>query len=160
MMGLRIPKLMLLTIVAVGLIFLESSLLQAQHKILFLRLHMQNDSISLVRSSIRSGVLKNMKSSAKASGIEYQCRSSAGQLVLDGVIDDPSFRRYEFDEPLQPGKLKVKQVKLKDVLFTLRIPLKEGMHHLEFFRVSLPGVSPRLQKAERMSLGTVVINPE
>jgi len=140
-----------------GLISIRVDLVQAQHKILFLRLRIQNDSITLVQSSVRPGTLKQTVGYAKIDGIEYRCQSADGLTLLSNVMSDPTVRRYEFEDPAQPGTLSVKQVKLKDVEFTLRIPFKDEMRRVEFFRVVSPGTSSLLQKSPRKFIGAIEI---
>lgn len=160
MMRILIFRSTLSLIVITGLIPFEAVRVHAQDKILFLRLQMQNDSITIVQSNIRAGVLKPVRDTGKAGGIEYQCRSSLGSLLSDGVIDDPSIRRYEFEDPAQPGKLRFKVAKLKDVRFTLRIPFKEEISHIEFYRIGSAGTNSRLQNGVKAFLGSVEIHPE
>ncbi len=50
------------------------------------------------------------------------------------VIDDPSVRRYEYEDPLQPGVLRAMEVKLNDIEFIVRAPLVADVRHLGVYR--------------------------
>lgn len=113
---------------------LETNLVHAQHKILFLQLRMQGDTIRLVGSNITPGVVKRARGSGPNAAIQYKVYSATGLLLWEGAMDDPSIRRYEFENPEKPGQLVAKLVKLQDVEFTLRIPLKEGVRYVQFYR--------------------------
>ena len=157
MVRFLLPKSIIFSIAILGLILLRADLVHAQHKILFLRLRIQNDSITLVRSNIRIGLLKRTEDFAKNSGIEYQCQSVTGLVLLSSVMNDPSVQRYEFEDPEQPGMLRMKHVRLNDVEFTLRIPFREDIRRVEFFRVETQGTSPLMRKAARTSIGAIEI---
>jgi hypothetical protein len=152
-------KLPLYLIALIGLIPLQTIRVHAQDKILFLRFRMRDDSITIVQSNIRAGFLKPIIDAGKAGGIEYQCRSSVGSLISRGIIDDPSSRRYEFEDPDQPGRLKVKVVSFNDVKFTLRIRFEKEISRIEFYRIRIPEPSSRLQKKVKVFLGSVNIHP-
>jgi hypothetical protein len=154
-----LPKSIIISIAILGLTFSRADLVHAQNQILFLRLRIQNDSITMVRSNVRPGVLKQAMDFSKNGEIEYQCQSAAGLLLLSSVINDPSVRRYEFEDPEQPGALRMKEVKLKDVEFTLRIPFREDIRRVEFFRVEPPGASNLMRKAARTFIGAIEIPP-
>ncbi len=160
MKRLTISKSVLLPAAIVAFVVVHGELLHAQSKILFLRLSIQNDSIALVRSSIRPGVLKQGEGSGRGSGIEYQCRSASGQIVATGIIADPSIRHYEYEDPEHPGILKTTHVKLKSAQFTLRLALKENLSRVEFYRVASDPNAGVLPKATRTFLGTIEIHPE
>ena len=148
---------MRLFVVVTGLVPFEAGLVHAQHKILFLHLQMRNDSITILQSDVRPGILKHAQDTTTANGIEYQCRSSVGTLLFGGAIEDPSVRRYEYEDSTQPGTLRLKVVKLPSVVFTLRIPFSEDIHHIEFYRVCAPGISSHPKEAVRVFLGAVEI---
>lgn len=159
-MRFSMTKLMLWWITIVGFISLETGILHAQHKILFLHLRMQDDTIKLVGSNVRSGVLKQARDLDKIGRMEYEFRSSAGLLLWKGIMDDPTIRRYEFEDPMKPGQLTVKQVRLKDVEFTLRAPFKEEMHRVEFYRTTLARSSSGMLDNVRTFIGTIEVMPE
>jgi hypothetical protein len=154
-----LQKSIIFLIAILGLISLKTDLLYAQHKILFLRLRILNDSITWVQSSVRPGVLKKAVDFARNGEIEYQCQSATGLLLSSSVMNDPSVHCYEFEDPDQPGTLRMKEVKLTDVEFTLRIPFREDICRVEFFRIELPRVSPVVRKAVRTFIGAIEIPP-
>jgi hypothetical protein len=152
-----LPKSILISIAILGLTSLKADLGHAQNKILFLRLRFHNNSITLVQSNVRPGVLKQSADFLKSGGIEYQCQTAAGQLLLSSLMNDPSIQRYEFEDPEHPRTLRMKEVKLTDVEFTLRIPFKEDIRRVEFFRVEPQGTSSLMRKTARTCIGAIEI---
>jgi hypothetical protein len=76
-------------------------------------------------------------------------------LLLEGSIDDPSLQVYEYEDPDRPGQFAAKEVKVEDVQFTLRMPLIEGMHTVEFFRVEHTTGDGSRGARVRRSIGSV-----
>lgn len=108
---------------------------QSEAQIVFLHLRMKGDTLTLVKSALRPGVLKQRRPIEKPGGIYYEIVSSSGKLLWKGVAGDPSRQRLEYEDPDHPGRLKIKYVKLNEVEFTLRIPFKAGMSRLELYRL-------------------------
>jgi len=130
-----------------------------QSKILFLHLKFKDNTITLVKTTIRPGVVKPMLPPKDSDFLYYEVSSSSGVLLWKGGIKDPSFVRYEYEDPDQPGKLKVKEIKLEEAEFTLRIPYNPEFQLIEFYK-SVPSNDNKKQSAERKSLGTIKLQPK
>ncbi len=159
-MRLSMLKSILWWTATIVLISLHADSVHAQQKILFLHLRMQDDTINLIGSNVRSGVLKRARNLEKITGIEYEFRSSTGLLLWKGVLDDPSIRRYEFEDLMKPGQITTKEVRLKDVEFTLRVPFKKGMNHVEFYRSGFSKSSSGLRNNARKLIGAIEMQLE
>ena len=152
-------KSLIVFLAVIGSAGLETGAIFAQHKILFLHLRMKDDTIHLVGSTLRAGFLKEARESETASGLEYEVRSSAGGLLFKEGIDDPSIERFEYEDPANPGILTVKQVMLKDVDFTVRVPFTEGMRDVEFYR-PVSTEWPSFHKDGRRCIGRIEVHQE
>ena len=159
-MRVSMMKSILWVVTIVGLISLDANIAYAQQKILFLHLRMQDDTIKLVGSNVRSGISKQARDLETITGIEYEFRSSSGLLLWNGVLEDPSIRRYEFEDSMKSGQITTKEVRLKDVEFTLRVPFKKGMSHVEFYRRGFEKSSSGMHKNTRKLIGAIDKQPE
>jgi hypothetical protein len=106
----------------------------AGNEIMFLRLRVRDDTISLVRLTTSPGKLKHRDVARSAGGILYNVISSSGESLWSGSIDDPAVRRYEYEDPEFSGQIKTKVVAVNDVEFTLRIPVIKGIRRITFDR--------------------------
>ena len=88
-------------------------------QIVFLHLRIREDTISLEDVTIRNGKLKQSRHDTPTTGMSYQVLTSKGNILWSGVTEDPLIRRYEYEDPLNPGKLKTKLVKLEEATFTI-----------------------------------------
>ncbi|MGE5313563.1 MAG: hypothetical protein ACM3Q4_02605 [Acidobacteriota bacterium] len=129
--------------------------LHAQGQILFLRLRMQNDSVRLVESSLRPGMVKQVRKAPESGVIEYECLTHAGEVVFRGRMSDPSLRRYEYEDPAEPGRIAVRHVRVKDAEFTVRVPYREGLRRVDFYRKNSNASSGASVRSMRTHIGTV-----
>jgi len=159
-MKISVTKSILWLVTIVSLNSLDASIVHAQQKILFLHLRIQDDTIKLIGSNIRFGVSKRVRDLEIFNGIEYEFRSSDGLLLWNGFLEDPSIRRYEFEDSMKPGQIKTKEVRLKDVEFTLRVPFKKGMNHVEFYRSGVAKSSSGMRKNARKLIGAIDMQPK
>jgi hypothetical protein len=126
--------------------------------ILFLRLTLKNDSIALRQTVVRPGTLKSNRASFEREGLAYDVVSPGGEVLWHGVIDDPLVRRYEYEDPAEPGKIKTTVISQRDAEFTIRIPVVEAMHSVRFSKVTR-GVGATGGKFVRAPMGTIAIPP-
>ncbi len=133
--------------------FLASSCpLQAQEEggIVFLRLALRNGTVSLVGCDVRPGTLKGRSGGSQAGGLVVDVRAANGRLLWSGSIPDPLVRRYEYEDPAQPGSLKPVVVTRDSAEFSVRIP-----YFAETDRVEFSGPESGGATGERRSLGSV-----
>jgi len=109
---------------------------KSEAQIVFLHLRMKNDTLTLVKSALRPGLVKQRRPVEKTGGIYYDVVSSSGKSLWQGVTGDPSQQRLEYEDPDHPGQLKIKYLELKVTEFTLRIPFKPEMNRLELYRMA------------------------
>jgi hypothetical protein len=103
-------------------------------KILFLHLKMKDNTITLEKSTIRSGIVKQKKGVEKKGEIYYELLSSSNSLLWNGEMEDPIVKRFEYEDPDNPGQLKLKVVHLNEAYFTLRVPFKKEINHITFYK--------------------------
>jgi hypothetical protein len=127
-------------------------------QIVFLHFKMKNDSITLVKENVRPGVVKQRRGSEARGEISYAMLSSSGKLLWSGTMEDPLLQRFEYEDSSNPGRLKIKFVKLKEAEFTLRMPFKPEAERIEFYRQNSPEAAQSRQKASRhVPLGSIVL---
>jgi hypothetical protein len=126
-------------------------------QIVFLKFKMKNDTLTLVQSAIRPGVLKQKRGSATRGEISYEVLSASGKLLWRGAMADPLLQRFEYEDPAMPSRIKIKSVKLSEAEFTLRVPFNPEAHHIDFYRQNSPEANQGRQKASRQSLGSILL---
>jgi hypothetical protein len=107
-------------------------------QILFLHLRMKDGTLTLVRSATVAGVLKSRRSADKKAPFQLEVETAEGASLWGEKMTDPSVRRYEYEDPDNPGVIKSKVVQLNEVEFTVRVPFKKEARRLSFYRVSQP----------------------
>ncbi len=126
--------------------------------ILFMRLHISEDGVSLVESSVVPGSLKKPRAEfgPEVSGIYYDVRSETDSLITSGRFDNPLIRKLEYEDPDNPGALKQKIISLTETDFMLRIAFSDQIRRVTFYELDSsqePRGGPR-----RIPLGTISIN--
>jgi hypothetical protein len=132
----------------------------AQTGILFLRMRLDHGTLTLLSSVERPGKLKlprGWTASARLP-IVYELVSAGGGTIWTGSTEDPTVRRYEFEDPNQPGLLRTIQTVVDSVEFTLRIPAFAGLRRVDLYRHQAQPEGA-LQKPARVLIGSVTVSP-
>ena len=124
-------------------------------QIVFLHLRLNNGDLTLVESSIRPGTLKDRERPEQVGKLLYDVVSATGLPLWSGSTDDPSRRRYEYEDPENAGRLKVKFVVLDDVEFTVRVPLFAEARRVVFFRMDSTVRIPLTAESSRTLVGSI-----
>lgn len=152
-----------ITTVVCGLVLLLgwSSNLHAQEargeQILFLHLKLTNGVVHLVASTTVAGHLKPGIANEKPGDLHLELVSTNNLPVWSSVVPDPLVRRYEYEDPDHPGQLKVKEVKLDQAEFTVRVPGRTEARQLNIYRLDQPATQSGLASSRptRTLLGTI-----
>ncbi len=126
-------------------------------QILFLHLKVKNQTVSLVDSATRPGVLKRPRQAA-ADDLHYEVLSATSNSLWKAAVLDPTLRRLEYEEPPGSGNLKRKTVVSDEADFTIRIPLSPEARRVDFYTLESSAPAAKGEKAvARKSLGSVVL---
>jgi len=125
--------------------------------ILFLHLQLKNNSVALVESSVQPGYLKPRPVEDIPNGIHFDLISADGRELWRGVIEDPSQRVVEYEEPPRSGKLKRKSIQAAEAEFTVRIPVLADARRIELYTLEKTGSAG---KETRRSLGSLSLPPK
>jgi hypothetical protein len=107
-------------------------------KFLFLTLRYKDGVMTVVRSALVPGRLKPQRDSTRHDALEIALETTAGETAWRLAVDDPSVRRYEYEDPQQPGVIRSKEVKVNDIEFIVRAPLLAGVRHVAVYRREPP----------------------
>jgi len=107
-------------------------------QILFLHLKITNNVISLMESTAATGHLKPTITAEKQGDLYLELTSTNSLPTWTDVVSDPLVRRYEYEDPDRPGQLKVKEVKVDQAEFTIRVPGRNGARQLNIYRLDQP----------------------
>lgn len=94
----------------------------AREGIQFLLIHASGNGFSLLSSSVRPGHFKQARDGRTFGGVHCELVDAAGKVLWSGRVEDPLVRRYEVEDPDHPGRLLVREVKLSEADFTIRVP--------------------------------------
>jgi len=134
------------TKVVCGLVLMQGLLLNLNaeegqaEQILFLHLKITNGVIRLVESTAVPGHLKPAVTAEKPGDLYLELNSTNRLPVWTDVVPDPLVHRYEYEDPDHPGQLKVKEVKLDQAEFTVRVPGRREANQLNIYRLDQPAV--------------------
>lgn len=103
-------------------------------RIVFLRVRLKADAITLVKATTQPGTLKAPRSPGTKREIQFDLVSNSGAALWSGAMDDPSIERLEYEDPDHPGQIKVKEIKRSEVEFTVRVPWKKEARQVAFYR--------------------------
>jgi len=136
----------------VGALFCFSLRAEEDGKFLFLTLRSKDGVITVMKSAVVSDTLKPQRDSAKPDALRITLEKTEGESAWSVAIDDPSVRRYEYEDPEQPGVIRVKEIKLKETEFIVRAPLVAGVRHLAVYRREppAPGAKPSAAPTNKM----------
>ena len=105
-----------------------------ENKILFLHLRMKDGVITLAKSITVPGTLKPQRRLEKPGAFQFELETAAGVSLWNGAMDDPSIRRYEYEDPENPGAIKTKMVQLAEVEFVVRVPVLKDARQFSLYR--------------------------
>lgn len=108
-------------------------------QILFLHLRLTNGVVHLVESTAVPGHLKPAVTSKKQGDLYLELVTTNNLPIWTDVVPDPLVRRYEYEDADHPGQLKVKEVKLDQAEFTVRVPGRTEANQLNIYRLEQPG---------------------
>jgi hypothetical protein len=131
----------------------------------FLHLRLTNDQVVLVKQQKTPGVLKSRRGPAPAQPLRIDLKAQNGTTLWSQTIDDPAVRRIEYEDPLEPGKMRARQVTLTNVEFTVRIPYQPKARNAVVSRrtsgaAPKAGVAKSAPAQEYIEIGRVALQPE
>src|ERR1039458_7702741 len=94
--------------------------------ILFLRLKITNDVVSLVKATVQPGHLKVPIAPEKQGELFLELLSTNHVPLWTDVMPDPRVRHHDYEDPAHPGQLTGKAVKLDQAEITVRVPGGKG----------------------------------
>jgi hypothetical protein len=128
-----------------------------EDKILFFHLKLTDQIVTLVDSTVRPGRLKEVSVPEKRGTIYLELTSTNGTALWSDVMADPAIRRFEYEDPDQPGNIKAKEVITTVNEFTVRVPFHKGAQQLKLFLLDKPAnrLEAAVSRPARKALGTV-----
>ncbi len=106
----------------------------AQGGVVFLRLEVSADSVALVQATVSEGSFKQPRIPDTTRAIQYRVMLDDGTEWTVGSRDDARIRRYEYEDPDNPGHLRSVMVTLDTAPLIIRVPYHEKLSHVEFYR--------------------------
>jgi hypothetical protein len=132
----------------------------AADQIMFLHLKLKDGAITLVSSAVKPGRLKTPLASDQKGTIHLELTATNGATLWSDVVADPTVRRLEYEDPENPGTLKIKEVKTAEAEFTVRIPNHPAAQKLRLQRLDKPlnrATAAAAPDATKKQLGTVAL---
>jgi hypothetical protein len=113
--------------------------------------------VSLVESTAVPGHLKVPIAAEKQGDLYLELTSTNSVPIWTDVMSDPLVRRYEYEDPDHSGQLKVKEVKLDQAEFTIRVPVRKEARQLNIYRLDPPAAKSAAAALNqtRTLLGTI-----
>jgi hypothetical protein len=111
---------------------------EEKDQILFLHLKLKGDALTLVKSSVSPGRLKTPIAPERKGEIYLELTAGGGLSLWSDVMVDPTLKRMEYEDPEHPGAWKVKEVRVTEVEFTVRVPFHSEAKQLKLYRLDKP----------------------
>ncbi len=141
-----------------ALFILFSGLLFAQDGIVFLHLHLKDNTISLLESNVRPGTLKESRAVHHKAGLSFEVLSDNNSTLFVNTVNDPSVQHYEYEDPNSSQRLINKEVLQNDVEFFLRVPYIKEMRRIRFYRTTLLSDQAKSQRLNKVLLGIIELH--
>ena len=139
-------------ILILSLFLFCSGIVYPQDSIVFLQLRLKNETVTLVKTTVRPGILKQQRVDNDQPGIFFEVLSQNGSLLFKNNLKDPSIQHLEYEDSENPGRLLSKDVRQNDVEFTVRIPYKREMSRVEFYRTHF--IRSTTDRINKINIGT------
>lgn len=138
-MSLQVKTAIIVSLTLIGVIVMMFAVPQqlpaeVECGVVFVRLHMTPEGISLVEYSCVSGQLKQPRESQNIKEITWEAMSSSDSVITKGSLDNPLIRRFEYEDPNNPGNLVSRTVELNEAYFVIRMPFSYDIKSLSFYR--------------------------
>jgi hypothetical protein len=155
----KITKVVSALVLLLGLISNLHAQEAQDQQILFLHLRLTNGVIHLVTSTAVPGHLKPAVTGEKQGDLYLELISTNSLPVWSDVVPDPLVHRYEYEDPDHPGQLKVKEVKLDQAEFTVRVPGRKEARQLNIYRLDQLATQSGMaaSRPSRTLLGTIAL---
>jgi hypothetical protein len=121
--------------------------------IAFLTISLSDDNVRLVDWTIAEGVLHPPRAGTRHGDLEYEAVTASDSIVWTGSLPDPLTRRVEYEDPDNPGQLKMKTVTLDSARFVVRVPVDSRIDRFVFYRAVKPSEKA---VAARKPLGAII----
>ena len=125
---------------------------QATTRIAFLQLHIDSSGVRLEGATVVEGAIKQPRGESHRAGIFYEVVLKDRTVLTSDVVADPLIRRFEYEDPDQPGRLRSKIVELDEAVFTIRIPYQDAVAQVVISRVSQSPDASRKQVPRRLGV--------
>jgi hypothetical protein len=121
--------------------------------IAFLTVILSDDNVRLADWTVAEGALHPLRAGTRHGGLEYEAVTASGGIVWEGSLPDPLTRRIEYEDPDNPGQLKIKIITVDSARFVVRVPVDSTINRFLFYRAAKPGGKA---VAPRTSLGAII----
>ncbi len=128
-------------------------------QIVFLHLRLKDGVVTLLRSSVKPGRLKTPIASDKKGEIHLELTGTNGVPLWSEVMADPTVQRLEYEDPEHPGTMKIKEVKVAEAEFIVRVPFHKDGRQLNLHRLDKPAnrAVAAAPGTKKKLLGTVTV---
>ena len=155
----KITKVICGLVLLLGLLSNLNAQEAQDQQILFLHLRLTNGAVYLVTSTVVPGHLKSAVTAEKQGDLYLELISTNNLPVWSDVFPDPLVHRYEYEDPDHPGQLRVKEVKLDQAEFMVRVPVQKEARQLDIYHLDQPAAQSGMavSRPTRTLLGTIAL---
>lgn len=133
-----------------------------QDGIWFLHFRLTNGQVELVNQKRTPGVLKAPRAARSARTLQLDLEAADGATIWSQAVEDPTFKRIEYEDPQQPGRMRVREITTTNVEFTVRVPFRAQARTAVLSRRAdrAPAKGIAAAPAARLELGRVKLKWE
>jgi hypothetical protein len=133
--AVAVTALLILLVPSWGMAQVTAEAPVAPAKVAFVQMHMDSSGITMVKVQVVNGTTKAPSKDPNRPGLLAEMRLADSTVLVVGHIADPLRQRLEYEDPAEPGKLKAKMIEKSSADFLVRVPIRDDMVRLDFYRI-------------------------
>jgi hypothetical protein len=137
---------------------LSSGTTASDSEMIYLCFKLEDRKLNLQTQSVVNGSMKLPPVIAPADGFYHRILSRSGEVLAQGIAQEPRILYYDYPNPDGSGRLTGGVLIQSNVQFAVRYPLMAGMDRIEFFNVRRTSDISRLSVKEDNYYGSFKLN--
>ena len=137
---------------------LSSGTTASDSEMIYLCFKLEDRNLNLQTQSVVNGSMKLPPVIAPADGFYHRILSRSGEVLAQGITQEPRILYYDYPNPDGSGRLTGGVLIQSNVQFAVRYPLMAGMDRIEFFNVRRTSDISRLSVKEDNYYGSFKLN--
>ena len=120
-------------VIIIGMFLLASFVVaEDDGKIAFLKFKYDGEKVTLLDSKLVDGTIKEKRKEFDPAELRYDILDKDKRTLMYDAIDNPLEKKFDFEDPENPGQMKAKVVQVPEAEFTIRINYTDEIGFIRF----------------------------